>query len=96
MSISDIGPILLTCMFTSISSEGPGEKCLVISLMLCSVFTCKVWPETVVIVVKETVQQLAHVVGRLVGQQTAGDLVLRALLPGGLALQLLAGKQRTN
>ena len=29
MSISDIGPIDLTCMFTSISSEGPGEKCLV-------------------------------------------------------------------
>ena len=53
------------------------------------VFTCEVWPETVVVVVQETVQQFAHVVGRLVGQEAAGDLVLRALLSHPLALLLL-------
>ena len=87
MSISDIGPMLLTCMFTSISSEGPGEKCLVQSQDINHVvFTCEVWSETVVIVVQETVQQFTDVVGCLVGQQAAGDLVLGPLLhTAGLA-----------
>ena len=50
--------------------------------------TCEVWPETVVVVVQETVQQLTHVVGRLVGQQAAGNL------PAILPLSGLAGKRR--
>ena len=50
--------------------------------------TCEVWPETVVVVVQETVQQLTHVVGRLVGQQAAG------YLPAILPLSGLAGKGR--
>ena len=88
-----MGPILLTCMFTSISSEGPGEKCLVQTLDINHVvFTCEVWSETVVIVVQETVQQLTDVVGGLVGQQAAGDLVLGPLLSGALDLLLLADK----
>ena len=41
---------------------------------------------------QETVQQLTDVVGRLVGQQAAGDLVLGPLLSGALDLLLLADK----
>ena len=83
--------MLLTCMFTSISSEGPEEKCLASAAPMYQSFllTCEVWSETVVIVMKETVQQLADVVRRLVGQQAAGDLVL---LPGAWAGLLLAEK----
>ena len=36
--------------------------------------TCKVWSEAVVIVLEEAVQQLGHVVGRLVGEDDVGDL----------------------
>ena len=60
------------------------------------VFTCEVWPETVVVVVQETVQQFTDVVGCLVGQQAAGDLVLGPLLSCALALLLLADKIRNK
>ena len=40
------------------------------------VFTCKVWPEAVVIVLQEAVQQLRHVVRRLAGGNDSERVVL--------------------
>ena len=83
MSISDIGPMLRTCMFTSIRRDGPGhreqfvlhkvwtEHCTELCL---DKVTSKVWSETVVVVLEEAVQKLGHVVGRLVGEDDVGHL----------------------
>ena len=87
MSISDIGPILLTCMFTSISSEGPeGRFSGLHDAAVLIRLTPEVWSVETVVVKKEIVEKLADVVGGLVGDQAAGDLVVRTILPSsGLA-----------
>ena len=48
--------------------------------------TSKVWPETVVVVLEEAVQQLGHVVGGLVGEDGVGHLCHALVSPLWVAI----------
>ena len=70
MSISDIGPILLTCMLACINVGGPGNKQpddVIVSWFLMFL-TSKVRSEAVIIILEKTVQQLGNIVGCLLDQ----------------------------
>ena len=70
MSISEMGPMLRTWMFTSMWTAPPEEEMAVIqhnSSLDSWILTSEVWPQTVVIIVEEVVKQDRDIADCLVG-----------------------------
>ena len=58
ISISEIGPMLRTCMLTSMRRDGPGAGVSQHSYLprILSILTSKAWPEAVIILLQEVIQ----------------------------------------